>query len=257
MSPLVLETLKDSESPIRAIWILLCAIDGMPDEELKGMKTFSITDIQNRRQEYLSEKYSSFSELQQKVDILHGQVQKELNESREVRNSLEQGIERAWAAQREVQDQLLKSKDEMIGMLRGQLMERKQQISCHTEVANEEKQKEVPEKSGSAEFERKVEEMNMDMVISELSSQDVFEEKTQKRNHQNRIVQFFLMMQKRDDAKKFVARYLDSEEFSEEQKEYFLSCLENGISLKDIKKFAAPGLTVEQMERLRKIQGVS
>lgn len=255
MSPLVLETLKESESPVRAIWILLCAIDGMPDEEIKGMKTFSITDIQNRRQEFLSEKFSSFSELQQKVDSLHGQVKKELEESRDVRTSLEQGIERAWAAQREAQDQLMKSKDEMIGMLRGQLKELKEQIRHQIELANEEKQEQVPEKSGSEEYERKVEEM--DMVISELSSKDVFDAEIQKRNHQNRMVQFFLMMQKKDDAKKFVARYLDSEEFSEEQKEYFLSCLENGISLRDIKKFATPGLTVEQMERLRKIQGIS
>ena len=40
---------------------------------------------------------------------------------------------------------------------------------------------------------------------------------------------------------------------TKEQKDYRLECLESGVGIKEMSEFAFENLTVEQMERLRKI----
>lgn len=58
---------------------------------------------------------------------------------------------------------------------------------------------------------------------------------------------------KQDELEVFIGRYLDSGEYSQEQKEFFLNCMEEGLSVAEIEKFAAPGLSTEQMGRLKNI----
>ena len=58
---------------------------------------------------------------------------------------------------------------------------------------------------------------------------------------------------KQDEMEVFIGRYLDSGEYSQEQKEFFLNCMEEGLSVAEIEKFAAPGLSTEQMRRLKDI----
>ena len=54
-------------------------------------------------------------------------------------------------------------------------------------------------------------------------------------------------------ADAFIAAYLENKEYSREQKEYLLQCLESGDSFREIKTFASPGLTIPMMERLRNL----
>lgn len=278
MSEIALKALRDSESPMRAIWLLLCAVDGMADEELQGMKTFSIIDIQNRRKEYLAEKDNLISELQQRVETLNGQVRKELEESREVRSSLEQGIERAWAAQRDAQAQLLASKDEMIEMLRKRIMELQQGIveleQEREGVSNRDKKNEIQSENmpSQGREEEKTVSKKKPVKGRRRASEENNSPESSPTDEEIRIgkaegtltvgadeagnpfSKFFTHKKRNEDSKKFIAHYLENEEMSDEQKEYLLSCMENGVTLKEMEKFASPKLSVEQMERLRKIQ---
>ncbi len=55
------------------------------------------------------------------------------------------------------------------------------------------------------------------------------------------------------DILRFRETYLDDTEYSAEQKEFLLCCLEEGLSYDDLARFASPALTPEQMGRLRRI----
>lgn len=55
------------------------------------------------------------------------------------------------------------------------------------------------------------------------------------------------------DTKKFIGKYLENDKMTKEQKDYLLECLESGVGVKEMSEFAFENLTVEQMERLRKI----
>ena len=55
------------------------------------------------------------------------------------------------------------------------------------------------------------------------------------------------------DTKKFIGKYLENDKMTKEQKDYLLECLESGVGIKEMSEFAFENLTVEQMERLRKI----
>ena len=58
---------------------------------------------------------------------------------------------------------------------------------------------------------------------------------------------------KRSELERFREQYLMDTNYSQEQKEYLLCCFEEGLKFSEIQRFASPFLTVDQMERLKKI----
>lgn len=59
--------------------------------------------------------------------------------------------------------------------------------------------------------------------------------------------------QKETELSAFISLYFDNPQYQNEQREYLLDCLERGDTLKEIQRFAAPGLSVGHMKRLRQI----
>ena len=55
------------------------------------------------------------------------------------------------------------------------------------------------------------------------------------------------------ETKKFVDKYLQDDRFSLEQIEFLLECIESGMRIRDIEKFAIPGVSVEVMRRLKNL----
>ena len=51
----------------------------------------------------------------------------------------------------------------------------------------------------------------------------------------------------------FIETYLNNESLSVDQKEYLLSCLESGMSMKEIENIFSEKLSVDQMKRLNAI----
>ena len=56
---------------------------------------------------------------------------------------------------------------------------------------------------------------------------------------------------RRNETKKFVDQYLKDHRYTKEQIEFLLSCMEEGVRIRDIEKFAIPGVSVEVMKRLK------
>lgn len=64
----------------------------------------------------------------------------------------------------------------------------------------------------------------------------------------------FEKIRKSLDTKRFIRDYIQNNQYTQEQKEYFLKCLEEGMTVKKIERIAAPGLSVEVMQRLRELK---
>ncbi len=52
----------------------------------------------------------------------------------------------------------------------------------------------------------------------------------------------------------FIKEVMDNSEFTEEQSDYLLTCLERGDKVEDVLYLAKPSLSVEHMERMRKME---
>lgn len=55
------------------------------------------------------------------------------------------------------------------------------------------------------------------------------------------------------EADEFIRLYIENKDYSEDQKQYLIECLEQGDSLSVIRKFASPNLSVKYMDQLRRI----
>lgn len=55
------------------------------------------------------------------------------------------------------------------------------------------------------------------------------------------------------EADEFIRLYIENKDYSEEQKQYLIECLEQGDPLSVIRKFASPNLSVKYMDQLRRI----
>ena len=92
----------------------------------------------------LKEKYEASDELKNTVKLLKKQVADDLKESKAVRESIEVGLEQALKEQTEAQKELIASKDEMIALLRKQLVEA-ERVGIKKEQENEKRQQELQE----------------------------------------------------------------------------------------------------------------
>ena len=55
------------------------------------------------------------------------------------------------------------------------------------------------------------------------------------------------------EADEFIRLYIENKDYSEDQKQYLIECLEQGDTLPVIRKFASPNLSVRYMDQLRRI----
>ena len=107
----LLNEYKDSKT---CMWYLMCALDGMPDNEILELAGYTIPQIQAARTEFLMKKYQGNSPVYSEVQNLKKQVKEIVQEHRDVRSSIEKGLDKAIQEQIEKSDQLIKAKDEMI-----------------------------------------------------------------------------------------------------------------------------------------------
>ena len=63
--------------------------------------------------------------------------------------------------------------------------------------------------------------------------------------------------QRKKEMETFIKEVMDNSEFTEEQSDYLLTCLERGDKVEDVLYLAKPSLPVEHMERMRKMEATS
>ena len=142
-SDLIGKLLNETKDSKTCMWYLMCALDGMPDKEILELAGFTIPQIQAARTEFLMKKYQGNSPVYSEVQKLKSQVKEIVQENRDVRSSIEKGLDKAIQEQIEKSNQLIEAKDQMIRMLNLQMVEHKRRIEeLQTKVIHLEKQQE-------------------------------------------------------------------------------------------------------------------
>ena len=252
----LLNETKDSKT---CMWYLICALDGMSGKELLELAGYTIPQIQDARTQFLKKKYQGNSPLYKEVHTLRGEVATIVQENRDVRSSIESGLDRAIQEQIEKANKLVEAKDEMIEMLKLQKIELQRQIEqLKSNVINLEKQQEEKtnriQQTESAEITPVKAEREKEQNKNSIPDSDVeiiSEQSTDKKQSLiKRVQKYFFSV---TDTKEFAEKYLSNDHLTEEQKDYLLKCLEQGMTVKEIGRFASENLSVEYMERLKKI----
>ena len=163
-----------------------------------------------------------------------------------MRSSIENGLEDALRRQAQAQQDTIHAKDQLIAMQQKQIerLERKIQNIQEMEMTDESDQKKV-----------QVEKPCMPSTQSTLFvNREPEPLKKEDKGIWKGIWKWISESKCSMDTKNFNEHYIQSDEWSEEQLEFLLSCLEDGMSIKEIEKFAAPGLSVNMMQRLKRLQ---
>ena len=120
---LIGKLLNDTKDSKTCMWYLICALDGMSDQEILELSGYTIPQIQTARNEFLMKKYQGNREVYQEVLRIKSQVNDVVQENREVRSSIEAGLDKAIQEQIEKSNRLIDAKDDMLDLLKIQLKE--------------------------------------------------------------------------------------------------------------------------------------
>lgn len=253
--------LNDTKDSKKCLWYLICALDGMDENDIVELAERTIPQIQTARNEFLMKKYQGNREVYKEVLRIKSQVNDVVQENREVRSSIEAGLDKAIQEQIEKSNRLIDAKDDMVDLLKIQIKElqgeneklkakinhlENQQTERTTIVQQRMTENNVWSKSESTEKKTLQEpaESDLEVVKTEIRSSEM------KEGLGKRIRKYFFSNL---DSKRFIEKYLNNENLTEEQKEYMFECLESGMSLKDMDKFFSENLSVAQMKRLNSI----
>lgn len=253
--------LNDTKDSKKCLWYLICALDGMDENDIVELAERTIPQIQTARNEFLMKKYQGNREVYKEVLRIKSQVNDVVQENREVRSSIEAGLDKAIQEQIEKSNRLIDAKDDMVDLLKIQIKElqgeneklkakinhlENQQTERTTIVQQRMTENNVLSKSESTEKKilQEPAESDLEVVKTEIRSSEM------KEGLGKRIRKYFFSNL---DSKRFIEKYLNNENLTEEQKEYMFECLESGMSLKDMDKFFSENLSVAQMKRLNSI----
>lgn len=253
--------LNDTKDSKKCLWYLICALDGMDENDIVELAERTIPQIQTARNEFLMKKYQGNREVYKEVLRIKSQVNDVVQENREVRSSIEAGLDKAIQEQIEKSNRLIDAKDDMVDLLKIQIKElqgeneklkekinhlENQQTERTTIVQQRMTEDNVLSKSEDTDKKTLQEpaESDLEVVKTEIRSSEM------KEGLGKRIRKYFFSNL---DSKRFIEKYLNNENLTEEQKEYMFECLESGMSLKDMDKFFSENLSVAQMKRLNSI----
>lgn len=243
----LLNETKDSKT---CMWYLICALDGMNDNEILKLAGYTIPQIKEARSDYLMKKYRGNDPMFAEMQNLKNDVKEIASENKKVRSSIQAGLEQAIKDQIACSNQLIKSKDEMIEVLKYQKVDLQRQMEqMKSKVIQLENQKKE-----TNSVENSVEEPRVQNRKKETNMNDIITEKIQTEEARTglakRMQRYFFAV---PDTRKFIETYLNNENLSADQKEYLLSCLETGMSMKEIENIFSEKLSVDQMKRLNAI----
>lgn len=230
--------------------LYVCALDGMGTGQIKKLAEdkASVLQIKKAQLDFYREKCMQTDPMQRNLESLEQEVKRVCKESRDVRNSIEAGLDEALKKQAAAQEEAIRSKDQVIEILQSQIKE----LQCKNQVLQEAMDRQAHREETIQGYPE----------LSAICEDDgTMQEKTRHRIRgfwpADRIKETLFSYKKKAHTSQFVERYLKDGELSEEQKDYLLECLEEGVPLDVIEKIAVPGVSVETMERLRRLQKVT
>lgn len=245
VKPEIIALVEKEEKPLVYGWMYLCAVDGMPEDQMKTLSEIpdtdpdrKIEDIRRRRLKFLSEKFGNNVGLNRKIE------------------EMEKTVEKVSRDAKETIDSFHKINAERVADLRGQIRLTERLMNATIE----EKEKTIQDKTERIQvLKEEVRELQNKLLESE--DRKIAEQEEKKRTDSESVDEMepisyhygtlrnFLRRWKREDQK-FIKTYLEDDRYSEEQREFLLRCFESGMSIKELEQFASPGIDVGLMKRL-------
>lgn len=245
----VIDFLKKIKDWGKREWYYICALDRMPLETLDDMekKKYSVAKIRKTRQDFLIRSYSSLDAVNQEVERLKKEAEEVFEESRNIRNTIMDNLETALEKQAAAQEETIRTKDSIIEMLQKQI----EKLEAEREEGKEYQ---------GAYLGRTPQAIPLPIIPSnESDNKKVFkgnggEEGAKKTGVLVDGRRAWTAWCRQRDVKHFVDRYIKGQDLSDEQKDFLLDCLESGMKPADVAELAAPGLSLDVMERLKKLK---
>ena len=234
---------------------LQCAICGIAYTDILSMSKaeLSVRSICEQRTQLLTKLYQNADELYDSVEQA-SQLAKELTKkNQEIRELFEKDVKEAMQREREANERTIAQAQEALRAKTSELeMLHKQYMSVMDE--NDQTQKQI------AGYKNKIQALEMELKNKQATTAMEQAQDTQQPVPESGI--FNKLIKKRRRAKQaqkqsysyklFTKNVIQNPEYSEAQKQYLIRCMTDGMPYSVLKRFAAPNLSIEMMEQLRK-----
>lgn len=239
----------------RSIEYLQCAICGISYTDILSMSKaeLSVSSICEQRTQLLTKLYQNADELYDSVEQA-SQLAKELTKkNHEIRELFERDVKEAMQREREANERTIAQAQEALRAKTSELeMLHKQYMSVMDE--NDQTKKQI------ASYKDRIQKLEM-----ELKNKQTTTAMEQAQDIQQPVPETGMidkLIKKRKQAKQaqkqsysyklFTKNIIQNPEYSEAQKQYLIRCMTDGMPYSVLKRFAAPNLSIEMMEQLRK-----
>lgn len=224
-------------------WYYICALDRMPLQKLVEMnkKNYTIPKIRKERQDYLVSVYSDLDDVNQKVEKLKKEAQEVFAESRELKDAIMANLETALNKQSAAQEETIRTKDSMIELLKARVAQLEAELKEKGNVPN----------------------FGTDKVLERIPNETAQSKRTAQNNKSEQPIEtgifaegrrVWLKRRRQTEVKHFIDSYIKNEKLSDEQKDFLLTCLEEGMPTSEVAEFASPNLSLDVMKRLKKFK---
>lgn len=234
---------------------LQCAVCGIAYTDILTMSTskISVKSICEQRTQLLTKMYQNTDELYDSVEQA-SQLAKELTKkNQEIRELFEKDVKEAMQREREANERTIAQAQEALRAKTSELeMLHKQYMSVMDE--NDQTQKQI------AEYKNRIHALEMELKNKQTTV--VMEQAQDIQQPGPETGMLNKLIKKRRQAKQaqkqsysyklFTKNIIQNQEYSEAQKQYLIRCMTDGMPYSVLKRFAAPNLSIEMMEQLRK-----
>lgn len=232
---------------------LQCTICGITDTDILSMSSLglSVNSICAQRTQLLTKMYQNTDELYGTVAQASQMAQELTKKNEEIRELFEKDVKEAMQREREANERTISQAQEALHAKSSELeMMHKQYISIMEE--NEQVKKEI------AGYKNRIKALEV-----ELENKQTIPEKVQDiQQTVQHTGMFDKMLKKRRRVKQaqkqsygyklFTKNVIQNPAYTEAQKQYLIRCMADGMPYSVLKKFAAPNLSIEMMEQLRR-----
>ncbi len=234
---------------------LKCAVCGIAHTDILAMSSsaLDVNSICTRRTQLLTKMYQNADELYGTVEQASQMAQELTQKNQEIRELFEKDVKEAMARERDANERTIAQAQEALRAKTSELeMLHKQYMSVMDE--NDQTQKQI------AGYKNKIQALEMELKNKQATTAMEQAQDPQQPVPESGI--FNKLIKKRRRAKQaqkqsysyklFTKNVIQNPEYSEAQKQYLIRCMTDGMPYSVLKRFAAPNLSIEMMEQLRK-----
>ncbi len=234
---------------------LKCAVCGIAHTDILAMSSsaLDVNSICARRTQLLTRMYQNADELYGTVEQASQMAQELTKKNQEIRELFEKDVKEAMQREREANERTIAQAQEAMRAKTSELeMLHKQYMSVMDE--NDQIQKQI------VEYKNRIQALEMELKNKQTTTAMEQAQDIQQPGPETGMLN--KLIKKRRQAKQvqklsysyklFTKNVIQNPEYSEAQKQYLIRCMTDGMPYSVLKRFAAPNLSIEMMEQLRK-----